>query len=406
MPAAARFLIAFFVPIVLGLPVAAANYFFLRNTGELDSIESVIAIQRREGGFYGTAIHANSYAYKLALYETVRPKVVAVGSSRVLEIRQSFFKVPFVNLGRTVNYPAEAEKLVGDMLAIHKPELVLLGIDFWWFNARNVFAFDFRSHDIRGGELTSDGLVAPSKWLVEGKLAPRAFGEALAGGHPLMIGGRPMLGVQAWSRGNGFGPDGSMYYLGTIYGRGPAEDPKFADTLSRIARDDAQFRRGSTADEARLATIFRVVKKLQAAGVKVVAFAPPVAPTVFQALEKEREGFRFIDDARRRLATLRNFYDFHDPERIGAADCEFIDGFHGGDVVLARLLEAMAREPASGFSRYLDIGAVHQAGYGNRGRATADNAYQLPGEHEVDFLRLGCDKSAVHLSSSRPEPNR
>ena len=53
------------------------------------------------------------------------------------------------------------------------------------------------------------------------------------------------------------------------------------------------FRRGATADDERLATIFRAVERLRTAGVKVVAFAPPLAPTVIDALDNVHANPRF-----------------------------------------------------------------------------------------------------------------
>jgi hypothetical protein len=378
--------------VVLALPLLGLSYLFLRNSGELDSIEAIAAAQQRSEALYGTAIHANVYAYKMALLKERSPDIVAIGSSRVLELRAGDFSALFVNLGRTANYPDEAAEVVKDVMAVSHPKLILLAVDFWWFNPKMVFAFNFDTHRIRGGDLTSDALISPARWLLEGKLRTRAFLDMVAAGHPVKVGGVPMFGVQAITRGNGFAGDGSYYYLGTVYGRGPAEDPHFSDTFGRIARNTSQFVRAAAPDEQRLAAFATLVRRLERTDVRLITFMPPVAPSVLTAMQKAG-GFDYIDSARRRIAEISSHhYDFHDARSIGAGDCEFIDGFHGGDVVAARILDRIAADQASGLAAYLNRHKVREIIDKDAGRALADDRYRQPGESEKDFLELGCNK--------------
>ena len=374
------------------LPFLGASYLFLSNSGELDSIDTVASIQQHSNALYGTAIFNNVYAYKFALLRLRKPDVVAIGSSRALEIRAADFKAPFVNLGRTANYADEMAKVVDDVLAVSHPKLVLLEIDFWWFNPKMRFAFNFDTHKIRGGALTSNALLSPARWLLEGKIAPRLLAHVLTAGHPVTVGGIPMFGVSAITRGNGFAGDGSRYYLGTVYGRSRAEDPHFSDTLGRIAKNTSQFVRSSTVNEDAFRTLRETLDRLRRAGIRTITFLPPVAPSVLRVMNRTH-GYGYIDTVRRRLAEISpHNYDFHDAATIGAPDCEFIDGFHGGDVVLARILNRIAADPQSGLAPYLDLQAVHAIIKNHAGHALADDRYRLPGEREIDFLKLGCRK--------------
>ncbi len=389
-----RFIIAFFIPILLASPLAGANYLFLRNAGELDSIEQVAAMQQKSSALYGTALHPNVYPYKIELLRASNPKVVVIGSSRVLQIRGSHFLTPFVNLGRTVNYPAEAEKLVEDMLAVSKPELVLFGVDFWWFNPHSIFAFTFASHEFRGGELSVDALIAPVKWLWQGKVSPSLFFNIIRSGHPFRVNRVPMFGVQAIVLGNGFSSDGSNYYLGTVYGRGSAEDPKFSDTLSRIARKIGQFRQAREIDESRFEVLRRTIERLEAEGIRVITFLPPLAPTVLAAMKQDAQSYQYIDEVRARMPEISaHHFDFHDGRVLGTSDCEFVDGFHGGDVTFGRLLDAIATDPSSGLSRYFAAERVRAVIKMFAGNALSDHRYRLDGENELDFLEIGCAKT-------------
>jgi len=324
----------------------------------------------------------------------MRPDVVVIGSSRVLQMRAASFNGTFFNLGRTANYVDEAAKVVDDLLKIVHPRVILLGVDFWWFNPNITFAFNFDTHRIRGGKLTSDALMAPARWLLEGKMTPATFADILFAGHPVKVGGVPMFGVQAVTRGNGFAGDGSYYHLGTVYGRGPVEDSRFTDTLGRIARNTSQFRRATAPDEQRLAALGRLLARLEEKGIRVITFLPPLAPRVLAAMAAEGDAYGYINAVRRRIAALSRYnYDFHDAAAIGAGDCEFVDGFHGGDVVFARMLAAIADDEANGFLPLLNRDAIRTTIAQYAGRAIADNPYRLPGEAERDFLELGCKKS-------------
>ncbi len=391
-----RFLIVLVVPIVLLLPAGFANWLFLHNAGELTPIEAVAQIQQDEGGLYGTALHPNVYPYKLELYRARRPAVVAIGSSRVLQFRQHHFARPFTNLGRTVNYPAEAVKLVRDMLAISTPEVVLFGIDHYWLNPAFTTAPNFRTHDLRGGDLNPDALVTPFNWLVDGRIDAAAYRAFVAGTVPRAPNGAPLLGVQAIFDGAGFGPDGSWYYDHYIYGRRLPEDPEFRDTLRRIATGTAQFRYGDEIDPQRVRDLRTAIDVLRDAGVRVVTFVPPMATPVRAAMGALGDAYAYAEPARAAIADLDTVHaDFLDATSIGVSDCEFIDGFHVGDVGAARLLGALANMPDSPLSNYIDANAIDETIKANAGHASADRRHRRNGEHEIDFLALGCVKNTT-----------
>jgi hypothetical protein len=385
-----RFLAAFLAPVALMLPFLGASYLFLDHSGELDSIEYIAAEQQHSDALYGSAVHDNVYAYKFGLLADRHPDVVVIGSSRVLEFRAAYFNAPFVNLGRTVNYPDEAVQLVHDLLKVAHPKLILFGVDYWWFNPKMTFLLNFETHRIRGGELTSDALISPARWVIERKLTPRSFLDILAASHPIKVGGAPMFGVEAITRGDGFAADGSYYYLGTVYGRGPAKDPRFSDTNGRIARNAAQFVRAATPDDQRLATLAALLRSLDEEGMRVITFMPPLAPSIFAAMKKVGQ-YGYIDLVRQQLKQISpHHYDFLDPETIGADNCEFIDGLHGGDVVAARILARIAEDEASTLGHYANLSEIRNVIKNNTGQALADRRYRQPGEVERDFLKLGC----------------
>ena len=388
-----RFILIVLLPILLLLPAGAANWKFLKAAGELTSIEDVAAIQQRKGGLYGTALHPNVYPYKLELFAARSPEIVAIGSSRVLQFRQSQFNRSFANLGRTINYPAEAVKLVQDMLAIGTPKIVLFGIDHYWLNPAYTTAPDFRTHELRGGSLTPDAMMTPFRWLLEGRVTPETYRSFLAGNIPVAPNGEPLIGIQAIEDGAGFGPDGAWYYDHYIYGRRAAEDPGFQDTLRRVTTGTSQFRHGREIDADRVEKLKTAIGLLRQAGAHVITFVPPMSERVRRKMDSLGAAYGYAEQARKAIAALNTPHaDFLDGRPSGVEDCEFVDGFHVGDVGIARLLLALARNPESQVTDVLNQEHLRAVIEHKAGHATSDRRFRRNGETEIDFLRLGCPK--------------
>jgi hypothetical protein len=389
-----RFILIVLFPVLLLLPAGAGNWKFLRAAGELTPIEDVVEAQQISGGLYGTALHPNVYPYKMELYAARNPKIVVIGSSRVLQFRQSQFDQPFVNLGRTINYPAEAVKLVQDMLALGAPRMVLFGIDHYWFNPAYTNALDFRTHRLRGGHLTPNALMKPFRWLLDKKVTISTYREFLFDRVPRAANGAPLFGVLAILEGSGFGADGSRYYDNQVYGRRGAEDPAFQDTLGRIASGRSQFRHGESIDAQRFKHIQRSINLLTDAGVEVITFVPPMASPVTDAMAARANDYKYADIARTHLGKLgARHFDFLEISSLNASDCEFIDGFHGGDVVAARILKKMAKPQDTNLANFVDHSNLERTIRNFAGHALADRTYQRLDEREIDFLALGCTKS-------------
>lgn len=388
-----RYLLIVLIPILALLPLGAMNALFLENTGELLTGGEVAEFQQEVTALYGSALHDTVYRYKLALLEARRPDVVVIGSSRVLAMNQSMFSVPFANLGRTVNYPDEALKLAGDMLELHKPKVVLFGLDPWWLNPRWIHAPDFRTHDDPGGALSPEALFAPMRWLADGRIGWDLYRDRLTNAAPPVIDDVVMLGIQAITIRRGYRPDGSLFRGGLIY-QARGADTGFGDTLSRVAGDQAQFRFGQSIDETRVETLQETVALLRAAGVTVVTFLAPVAPTVRTAMAQNPDRFAYMTAAREAFASLNSLHlDAWAGDVLGEEDCEFFDGFHHGETVDLRLLLALAAMGRQDFDSTVLEGDLVDRLAASSGSAQEEFAMGMPGRPEVDFLELGCVKA-------------
>jgi hypothetical protein len=111
-------------------------YSVLRFSGELKDLSNT---KIEHGDLIGLAYSDQSKDYKLSEILTRRPEVLAVGTSRVLQIRNFFFKKPetFFNGGMVISKIGDLPCLVDEWNENkYKPKVVILGLDQFFFNER------------------------------------------------------------------------------------------------------------------------------------------------------------------------------------------------------------------------------------------------------------------------------
>ena len=379
-----RYLLSLLVPAVLATIAFSVNYWFLKKAGEYESVERIVARQIENGGLYNSGIGDLTYEYKLALYERVKPKVAVIGSSRAMQFHGAPFRVPFVNLGGAMHGIGEGKILLESMLARHQPEVVIIAVDFWWFNGAIDEPDAYRLHGLRKRAFRMAHLYKPFTWFAAGKLTPPTYLRVLAEGVK-------NLGIQAIVWGEGYDRYGATHYPGRIDGSRPHKHKRFRATLGWVADAAKGLAHGKTPSKLRLAAFRDLVRSLEEAGVSVVTVLTPLAPRVLDAMASS-DGYGYIDILRRDLARdYRWHVDAHDSRDLGGEECEFLDGSHGGAVINLRILEVMAGLASSPIAGLVDRDAIRRDIAANSGHATV----RRPGDaspNEVDFLDIGCAK--------------
>lgn len=342
----------------------------LERSGEYAHLDDIIIRQKETTGLYGPGIHDRTFDYKLRLFETAKPAVAVLGSSRVLQIRGESFSKPFVNLGGTESLD-ETIGMAKDALALHKPDLLILGVDFRWFYPQ---AEKTQARGNADDPSLAGDILKPLFWLAAGKMSVT---DALR----ILDGTAPHSGFDALLRGDGYSIDGSYHPSAVLTGLARSEDEKFQNSKGKIAK-------GREVSEVQGQKFLAFLDFLQQENVKPIVFLPPIAPSLLRTMETEG-GYDYIAKARTSLHAAAGergfaFFDFHDASSISATDCEFIDGFSGGQVVYLRLLLGMAVEDESlrNALRLPETGWAIE-NYGKQASLL---------ENEVDFLKLGCVK--------------
>ena len=99
-----------------------------------------------------------------------------MGSSRAIEFVRHGFTSSMVNMG-SMRDMAQIRSLLQAMFAAHRPKLVILTIDFWWFNsARSEEVVDLQPDTV--GPLSLVQLAEPFQWIAQGKVG---IGDFVAG---------------------------------------------------------------------------------------------------------------------------------------------------------------------------------------------------------------------------------
>ncbi|MCR4666155.1 MAG: hypothetical protein K5657_02545 [Desulfovibrio sp.] len=385
------------------LPYSA---WWLAKSGDLAVEEAVD--EQAKGSFvlFGSGVSQDFVDYKLRLYKEVRPTIVAIGSSRVMQFRSSAFSSKFLNMGGVAGNIPVLRSTIDAMLRIHKPEAVIIGLDFWWFMpAWNADPFMEEPPTSGSYAYGLEALKKPWTWLLEGKISWRDFlapvrgllGEGFRGDR---------FGIMAQQTDDGFGPDGSWYYTGESTGQKKPFDYRFQDTMSQVVGGAKAFYHVKDPADApssrHLDAFAEIYCRLQSRGIRTFVFIPPLAEKIYLAV-REREAFypHLFSLAGALQSRGINVLDVTDPRRLFSGDCEFVDGFHGGEVTYLRILRSLCDQWAA-LLPYVDIDELNRRILEWQGHTLVHDDRLTP-LFEVDSQNFGCPKKKS-VTPPSPEP--
>jgi hypothetical protein len=369
--------------------IGLINFIFLMNAGEFEPLDQIINFQSQHDALYYSALRPVTYPYKLSLFHHVKPRIVALGASRVWQIRSQYFTGPFVNMGGAMASFKDGEAILRKMAASHKPEVVIMGIDPWWFGSGGI-NFRMGTSNATGQEFRLDMLFMPCDWLIRQKLSYQDYFNVLLGKTPSPI---PAIGVTAVTRMDGFYKDGSYYDLGLVTGFHNLGDRKFESVLSKIKAGSDAFKYDKSISKDRWKEFISMVMFAQRENIHLITFLTPLPPRIIDLMANMGDNYAYIDELRAMFPELSKLsYDFFDPRSFGSSDCEFIDGIHGGEITYLRILLEISKDPASGLSPYLNLDKIVKCIDRYRGKAMVPPPFYKQPYTERDFIELGCNK--------------
>lgn len=385
-----RYLILFAIPLLLAGIVLGALHLFLAQAGETTGPVAAAERQAETAEKYGAALTYRPFIFKLERYRALKPDVLIVGSSRVMAFAGEAFLGTVYNSGGAANTLDQAVAFIRAAKEIHKPKAILLGLDFWWFNPNRDDEIDITAQDSDRIDLSLSQLMAPVEWIGDGEVTMGEFFATLTAPRP-GIGALAQFHDQGWDK---FG----RYDYGELYdGRMKSEDEQFERTLERLrkAKASSKFSVRVAPDAGAIAELSSLLNELRAGGIDVTVLLPPVAAPVLAELTLSPEQVLLPAWQTAMQGLGVPVIDVQDPAGVASEPCEFIDGFHGGEVTYLRILDRIAGG-SDVLASAIDRGKVQRLIAANAGHARIRELRPADSEPEIDFLELGCPKPPVN----------
>ncbi|MGZ8899928.1 MAG: hypothetical protein ACXW3Z_07520 [Limisphaerales bacterium] len=329
--------------LVVGLLVEAVMW----RTGESWPIERVISAQkvRSEALFMRGILDQGFYRFKALNIQEHKPRVLVLGSSRVMEFRKEMFGTDrFYNAGGMIQGLKDLEAFV-ETKERHLPEVLVLGVDLWWFSARHLPGTDMKS----GVEYD-----AATDWQAHLKAARRfksskVYKPALRSWSAK----NENIGVEARNSSAGFRSDGSMKYhfaMPTSEEEWAFVDREKPPIPERIKNGEAPFAASSGMDAERVKRFEACLAELTKRGVMVLGFLPPFSAEAAALMESHpgqtklwHEGRTMIPEMFARQGQV--LVDSSSTASLGLDDRYLIDGIHAAETFQVHLLRKFLEKP-------------------------------------------------------------
>lgn len=358
--------LTFLVPLAL-------SEFFKNWFGEFSPAEVAVIQKNSPDTLYLSGLDQDVSRYKLELTKLRTPEIVAIGSSRAMQVRNEFLNGRLVNWGGTIRTIGQLQWAAEQLIKLDKkPKLALIYLDPWWFNERYLDGRDI--FVLKENRITN---VFRSAYV----LTSRAISHGVA-----KKPGR--LGMAAIQSNQGYDDYGSFHYVARVTGVEMHSDVQFERTLRLIGTQGDRFIGAQESNPIAVQRWMETRKLLESNGITVVGMIAPLAPSAIELMRKNGRHDYFFTLASR-LGT--NVFDYVDPTAFSGADnCEFLDGFHGGEITYARMLLALtALRPA--LLPFINTEFLRTFVKDNSGLTSPITMQKYgEGKREIDFMKLGC----------------
>lgn len=328
------------VAVVIGFSVVS-----LYKAGEIRPFSSYIH-SLKQGQLFELGYSYVDKAYKFHMTdEVMRPQVLALGSSRIMQVRHSIVspEYSFYNAGGAIQKVRELPMFLNKLH--DSPKLILMNLDQWWFNRAYINddqPFDSSVYDgpeidlLKLGRLVCDFYTD----LVKGKI------------NLVKVFSSDNIGLNAICNDNGFTADGTPNSGDRVIIPEEQDDYNFKDVLERIRLGNNRFQYGEQADSTQIRDLEDFLSLCVARHIKVVGFLPPFAPFVYQRMQ-ETGKYGYMSQLYKMLLPVFDkfegcsFYDFTDVTDTGAHNYDFYDGFHGSELIYNGIIRQIVRQDST-----------------------------------------------------------
>ena len=325
-------------------------------SGETANYDSIITYQRSapEDILIGMAYNQQTTYLKLENINYYHPSIAVLGTSRVLQFKESYFSDSFYNAGLGVNNIDEYQNFINNIELDSYPDVLIISLDSWFFN------------DEWNGELSSD-----YQRIVKQDIHPYQIRDLLYGYlsnkwdfSDIIFMNDNLVGLLAVTRNEGIMKDGSYYY-GYIYSDpSTGADYQFRDTFDRIDNGNNRFEYAQEVDSRAIEELDCLLSLCNEQNIYVIGVIPPYAPSVIDKMNSLGDNYSYLYKIYPESKSLFDkygyeLYDYTDVRSLGCDDTYFIDGFHGSDVTYLLMLMDMVNS-GSKVGEYTNISILSE----------------------------------------------
>ncbi len=335
-----KFIVYFIIFLILLLCPLGLSYVFLRNAGETltGSEVSMRQLQESQLQLFGSAIFQDTKKIKLTSYGALKPTVITLGSSRAGNMRKQFFKDRFYSLSRVMTSIQDGLYYVPHFLKIHKPEVIIFTVDYWWFNdVKEGCKSNEKNLNILDNKINVTHLFIPFKWLLETKISWNFLINIF-----MKDTKNRNIGVRALLKDAGEANDGSIFY--------PFSLPPIQNTSGLIdiieGRDlgSRHLSNTMTFSETKFCKFKNLLALIKSSGARVLVIFPPQPPSFAKLMKKY--SYENLQSLFQRLEEDKiEYLNFSSPtEWFEVTDGEFHDIVHASDIVGVKTLLSIVKK--------------------------------------------------------------
>ncbi len=338
------FLLPLFILLVFPLLI-------LLRAGELTLPNKIIslAVNDKKHVLYGPAYGGYLKSLKVASTNYYKPEILALGDSRVLQIRSEFFnpQVKFYNAGLAVSSLPDFRTFLDFIPNENQPKILIVDINQQFFNAATYVNKD------QGGKK----LMSPMGFSNQVSSFVSSWGHvyrhyfikhkfSLQQVFKKQDESEKLLGMEAIVQLKGFRNDGSYYDGQYVLGRAPMPSGfDFAAARRWIETGDENLPYGQEVSEAALNELKLFLDECKKRKIQVIGFVAPFPHQVYQQLNDSGK-YNYFLDAPGKIKPLFDehdfeFYDYADLKSLGASDDEATDAAHASEKAYLRLFVDM-----------------------------------------------------------------
>lgn len=303
-------------------------------SNEIFGVDKVISCQvsSRESALFGLAYSDPVKYYKTQRAKDVKPDILVMGSSRVMQFRSQFFKddYKFYNSGGAVNKIRLLRLVLNELPSNDLPELMIVGIDQWWFNEK-MDDLKTRQFDIDLKQPRNDLRIIMDSWrkvyfdIFKGKISLTML-EQNSEVHK--------FGLSALMQNKGYRSDGSYYYGNFNYQNSTVETMQ--NELRLLQNQQNWFFSCTSVNTNALDELELFVKKCKELNIQLLGFMPPYAPMIYKKMENQKEAYVHVFKLDGSIKAIfenegYSFLNYTDPLSVNLSDKEFVDGVHASE---------------------------------------------------------------------------